>query len=84
MADEIKRVRENLEVVYDDMVKLLSSDPNLQPRYFFESELRAAWYALLAARESLDRINSALHPGAVYPPVVLPSKASGPSKKTHA
>jgi len=59
------------------MVTLLASNPAMPPRVGHESELRAAWYALLACRESLDRINCALNPAAEYPPVVVP-RASGP------
>lgn len=81
--DNLARVRDNLEVVYNDMVKILSSNPDAEPRYSYESDLRAAWYAILAAREAMARTVCARNPRSEYPrgvPQPAPHTGKGASR----
>lgn len=72
MADDIRRVRDNLEVVYEDFVKLLRVTPTWNHDFLSESELRSAWYAILAARECLACTVCRLNPHGVPPDGLKP------------
>lgn len=77
--DDVRRLIDNLEVVYGDFITLLSTNPDAEPRYSFESELRAAYYAILSARESLGRTVSRLNPRTMPPDgVELPAPTPAP------
>lgn len=67
------RSREALEQAYNHMVALLASDPQSEPRLSNESELRTAWYSILAAREALARTVSRVHPSTPAPEMPLPA-----------
>ena len=78
---EIRRVRDNLEVVYDDFVKILSGNPDHEPRFSFESELRVAWYSILAAREVLARTVCRLNPSTPFEGSQLPAPRARSGQK---
>jgi hypothetical protein len=60
--DNLQKTREALEATYDRAVVLLATNPQIEPRLSFESEIQVAWYCILAAREALARTISRVHP----------------------